>query len=253
MRNKELNIKEVQNRLSNMGNTIACILQKYDIPHMITFGTLLGAVRHEGFIPWDDDFDFFLFDDSYDLAIETLRKELPADLFVEDEKSEPLFFHGWAHVKDLRSEVYCEQFPQDNLYSHHGLSVDLYRCKKMKMSDLCEYRKEQAKAYLDRKLSHNLISKDEYEKKLEVLTENIINEERETVTSNTEIFAMAVKERYMKYDDVFTLKKYKFDEYSFIGPNNADSILTHFYGDYMKLPKEEDRIPHYSSVVFKDK
>ena len=55
-----MDIKRVQKRLLEMGTVIARILEKHDIPYMITFGTLLGAVRHHGFIPWDDDFDIFL-------------------------------------------------------------------------------------------------------------------------------------------------------------------------------------------------
>ena len=248
---KQANIKEIQNRLSQMGSIIANIFEKHHIPHMITFGTLLGAVRHGGFIPWDDDFDFFLFDDSYDTAIEILRKELPDHLFIEDAKSEPLFFHGWAHVKDLNSEAFCEQFPQDNLYSHHGLSVDLYRCKRMKMSELCDWRQTQAKAYLERKLLHNLITKDDYKKKLDNLSHKIEEEEQGTKNSDTEIFAMAVKERYMKSEDIFPLKRYKFNNHEFWGPCNAVSILSHFYGEYMNLPEEKDRIPHYNKVFLR--
>ncbi len=247
---EEKTITKVQKRLSEMGIIIAGILEKYDIPYMITFGTLLGAVRHNGFIPWDDDFDFFLFDDIYDSAIEILRKELPHDLFVEDNKSEPLFFHGWAHVKDLNTEVFCEQFPQDNSYSHHGLSVDLYRCKRMKMSELCDYRKKEAKAYLERKLKHNFISELDFLARLEKIYEQIDVEEKNTIDSNIDILAMAVKERYMKCEDVFPLKKYKFGDYSFLGPKNPEAILTHFYGDFMSLPKEKDRIPHYSTIKF---
>ncbi|MBQ4477168.1 MAG: GNAT family N-acetyltransferase [Bacteroidales bacterium] len=249
--NKKVDILRVQNCLLEMGNIIARVFEKHNIPYMITFGTLLGAVRHGGFIPWDDDFDFFLFDDTYEYAIEILRKELPDNLFLEDEKSEPLYFHGWAHVKDLNSEVYYEQFPQDNTYSHHGLSVDLFRCKKMKMSELCQYRKIQVEEYLQRKVLHRLISNEEYVKKLEFLTTKIESEEKDTISSNTEILAMAVPERYMEYKDVFPLKKYQFDKYLFYGPKDFDKILKHFYGDYMSLPKEENRIPHYSKVIFK--
>ena len=70
-------IKRVQNRLLEMAKATAAILEKNNIPYQIAFGTLLGAVRHGGFIPWDDDFDFLLFDDSYDKATEALARELP--------------------------------------------------------------------------------------------------------------------------------------------------------------------------------
>ena len=97
---EQIDIKRVQKVLLEMGTAVASILEANSIPYMITYGTLLGAVRHKGFIPWDDDFDFYLFDDTYDDAIEILRSELPKNMFLEDSKSEPLYFHGWAHVKD---------------------------------------------------------------------------------------------------------------------------------------------------------
>ena len=114
-------VKKVQARLLEMAKAIRDVLEAHNIPYFITYGTLLGAVRHQGFIPWDDDFDFYLFDDTYDMAIEVLRAELPEGLFVEDAKSEPKYFHGWAHVKDMNSYTECELFPQDGCYAHKGL------------------------------------------------------------------------------------------------------------------------------------
>ena len=146
------NVRKVQARLLEMAVKIAGILERNDVPYQIACGTLLGAVRHGGFIPWDDDFDLALFDDTYDRAIEILRSELPQDMFVEDEKSEPRYFHGWAHVKDLNSAAHCDLFPQDNLYSHHGLSVDLYRWKRMHSSCLLDWRMDELRKYLNRKL-----------------------------------------------------------------------------------------------------
>jgi len=47
------------------------------------------------------------------------------------------------------------------------------------------------------------------------------------------------------------LRKYKFNNHEFWGPSNAVSILSHFYGEYMNLPEEKDRIPHYNKVFLK--
>lgn len=88
------------------------------------------GVRHKGFIPWDDDFDFYLFDESYDDALKVLKQNLPNNMFLEYFDTEPLYFHAWAHVKDLYTECDCQQFPQDGAYAHHGVSIDLYRTKK---------------------------------------------------------------------------------------------------------------------------
>ena len=65
-------IKVVQKELLKMGKAVCDILEKNQIPYFIALGTLLGAVRHQGFIPWDDDFDLFLFDNSYEKAINCL-------------------------------------------------------------------------------------------------------------------------------------------------------------------------------------
>ena len=55
---------------------------------------------------------------------------------------------------------------------------------------------------------------------------------------------------YMEEKDVIPLKKYQFQNEEFYGPNDADAVLTTCYGDYMRLPPEENRVCHYSSVEF---
>ena len=244
-----MSLKESQARLLEMGKTIHKILEANNIPYMITFGTLLGAVRHKGFIPWDDDFDIFLFGNTYGKALEVLKEELPNDMFLENEESEPLYFHSWAHVKDLNTVAICDQFPQDNIYYHHGLSIDLYVAFEMNESEIDLWRLQENLKYQQRKQKSGLLTQSE----LDIIRKNInddilIEKNKAKDSADKKAYGMVLNERIMYPEEIFPLKKYKFEDTEFYGPNDFDSLLIRFYGDYMSLPKEENRIPHYSQV-----
>lgn len=240
-------VKRVQDRLLEMAREIAAILEANDIPYQIAFGTLLGAVRHKGFIPWDDDFDFMLFDGTYDKAIELLRDNLPNDMFLEDAVSEPNYFHAWAHVKDLGTKCNCEHYPQDSLYEHQGLSVDLYRASEMEESEFADYRLDEALRYIERRRQLGFISEDDY-----LIRRRSYYERYRTDKSDSTRLIVAYPFYGGKYyyEEAFPLRKYSFEGCDFFGPNCADSVLETTYGDYMTLPDEKERVPHYSDVHF---
>lgn len=235
-----------------MGVIIRDVLEKYYIKYFIAFGTLLGAVRHNGFIPWDDDFDFFIFDEDYDYAMEILRKELPENLFLEDMKSEPLYFHGWSHIKDNNSVCNCTLFPQDGLYAHKGISVDLYRLFKVKESKIDLFRNQQHLLYLERKINNGIMAYSDCRDTYENLRSKIAKEEGNCCESDVDIYTYpsASLKNFILPKEIFPLKRYEFEGFSFYGPGDAVSILKRWYGQYMTLPPEDKRIPHYSDVSF---
>ena len=249
-------IKRVQHRLLEMAIAIRDVLDKHNVPYFIPYGTLLGAVRHKGFIPWDDDFDLYLFDDTYEEGVNYLKDELPSGMFLEYFGTEPKYFHAWAHVKDENSITDCDLYPQDSLYTHKGICVDLYRTKLIKDDEEKLYRAEEHKKYLERRLAFGFIQDIKaVEHKISELT-YFINAEKERLSSlrvrnNRDMYAFQIfYDDRLYVDEVFPLKKYRFENTEFYGPQKAEALLTRCYGDYMQLPPIEKRKPHYSKVVF---
>ncbi len=245
-------LKRMQQRLLEMGCCITEILESHNIPYIIGYGTLLGAVRDGGFIPWDDDLDIMLFDDTYDMAVEYLREELPGDMFVEDEKSEPLYFHQWAHVKDTNSEVRYARFNQDSAYKHQGITFDLYKLTKIKRKDVDSFVNDENKKYIERRRKKGLMSDEEYadrtqklQAKIEADKNNVNNEERD-------VYGLVIMYdcKYLEIDDVLPVKRYKFEGHDFWGPANADNILTKIYGRYMEYPEIDKRKVNIASIKF---
>ncbi len=254
-----LDIKAVQNRLLYMGKGITSILDRNGIPYTITYGTLIGAVRHQGFIPWDDDFDIMLFDENYDDAIACLRKELPEDLFLEDASSEPKFFHAWPRVRDLKTCSVRQQFMHDGGYAHQGLTVDMYRIRKVKINEILELTRSEYKAYLDRRKRNNLLNEADYTRHMaaiermdEIFEERVAkNETPESM--NREVYSNIYHSTFWvlhEIEDFFPLKRFKFEDIELLGPNNPDKILTLYYGDYMTPPPEMARNAHFSEVEY---
>lgn len=251
MKNK-LDLRSIQNRLMEMSIAIRNVLEKHNIPYFITYGTLLGAVRHGGFIPWDDDFDFYLFDDSYDQAMELLRLHLPGDMFVEDSLTEPRFYHGWSRVKDKKTIAETINETSDNHYISHGLAIDLFKTYKTTVENEPILLHRLHVEYLERRRNVGLLSEKEYHQRLSKACSSH-NEKMKNADGYKEVYAFpSIYNDYIFPDELFPLKKYSFEGHEFYGPQNADILLKRCYGDYMQLPPSDKRTPHYSSVTFID-
>lgn len=247
------NIKQVQARLTEMADTVTGILEKHGIRYLMAYGSLLGAVRHQGFVPWDDDFDLYLFDEEYDRAMDTLRAELPDGLIIHDRLTDPLYWKSWSCLRDLRTEVHCSLHEDDNAFRYRGLSVDLFRLKKMPRREFGAYLDRENIEFLVRKLDSGTMPREVYEQKLAAVVTHYAGELSAIGRgegSDEEIYGFLIYGFHAPADWIFPLQKYRFAGREYWGPHSADAILTQYYGDYMTLPPPEKRRPHYDSVDF---
>lgn len=246
-------IKKVQCVLLEMTKVIVKILEEHNIPYFMAFGTLIGAIKFKGFLPWDDDIDLFLFDDSYDKAMELLEEYLPNNLIVHGEKNDPRYFLGWNSVKNINTAIEIADIyhPHNKLLNYKCLGVDLYRLKKINRGELDSYKHNEARKFFERKLSKKIISNNEYNEEINKLK---LKRNKELDSSNyfyDEFFFFVVKvSKPIALDAVLPLKKIDFEDVQFYAPNDPLAVLSCSFSGLDKLPAYEQRKPHIKSFKF---
>jgi len=247
-------IKRVQHKLLQMADIVTDILDRNDIKHFITFGTLLGAVRHGGFIPWDDDFDLMLFDDEYEAALSCLRKELPDGLIVHDRQTDPIFWPSWSRVRDIHSSAKSILWTDDDAYRYTGVNLDLYRILRKKKSEVPIYRAKEHLEFIVRKHTSGVMPDEVYGRKFDEFAseyaQHLKNKPPVTYADPIGYTSGLPDFIFLEEDLVLPLKRYAFCGKSYWGPNDSDALLTHMFGDYMSLPPYEKRLSHYDKVIF---
>ncbi len=103
--------------------TVTEILNRHDIYPFLAYGTLLGAARHGGFIPWDDDIDVHLFREDYENAREILCRELPPEYRYCDRHTEKDYPYCFAKVR--KNGTAFVQEVDMHLNIHKGVWIDL--------------------------------------------------------------------------------------------------------------------------------
>lgn len=101
------------------------ICRKYEIKYNICGGTLIGAVRHKGFIPWDDDIDIRMLRSEYRRFKKACRKELdPKKFFLQDFSTDKKY--RWGYAKMLRADTVYIRSGQEHLGIRNGVFLDIF-------------------------------------------------------------------------------------------------------------------------------
>lgn len=249
------------------------VCKKNNIKYWLDSGTLLGSVRHQGFIPWDDDVDIAMLREDYEKFLKVAQKDLENNYFLqtrETDKNYPLFF-----AKVRKNNTSFVEWAFRGLNMNHGIYVDVFIFDTLPLKDTEEYTKHcltlnrQAirkyvptvnkkpslslsfiKGWIKKKLARAYFSLKPSKK----FDENINKEFTKyanQVYENRKLACLSFNDPYYFYEnDIFPTKTLKFEDYEFPVPNNYDKHLKTYYGEYMVIPSVENRETH--SVKFVD-
>lgn len=249
---KEEQLRSCQLKQLEILKVFDAICKKHNLRYWIDGGTLLGAVRHGGFIPWDDDLDVAMPSEDYKKFNEIAQKELPKELFWQTEKTDPSMRQGCGKIRDLNS--FYVEFGDDFTRSYQkGLFIDVfemvyYPSIPRKLVNIILGKISRSKAILSKKryLDFRSIVEIPYFLSLFCLLWPIwkmVSWKRDrNVLSYTPFFN--TKGWVFSSSDIFPLKKIEFEKIKFSAPKNSEKVLSELYGNYMELPPVEERQVH---------
>ena len=107
-------------------DAFAAVCKKYNLRYYVIGGTLLGAVRHKGFIPWDDDFDLAMPRQDYNKLREVADRELPEHLKLVDHDNTPSFVRSFSKIQETRREFVLDIEKRVNHQLSNGIFIDIF-------------------------------------------------------------------------------------------------------------------------------
>lgn len=263
---REITTYELKTILVDMLVDIDEFCAANNIKYFLAYGTLLGAVRHQGFIPWDDDIDIMMPRPDYERFVSCFNKcSHRNDIAVIDYRMEKEYYLPYAKIINKRTEVAEEV--RSSL--HLGVYIDVFPLDIMP-NDMIAARKEFKSLSLYRNLLDlkNMITRRDrfFLKNLIIILGNAflkIISKSHIITmidkrarkneghGNPQLLANTVLGVYGEREIMSSewLKKGVkaiFENHEFMIPGEYHQILTQLYGDYMKLPPVEKRISHHS-------
>lgn len=268
---QELTLKETQESVLGVLDKLTEICDLLNVKYYLMFGSLIGAVRHGGFIPWDDDLDVCMRREDYDVLVDYCKKNeqslFPFKLHHMDTiKGYPFY------ISRISNEEYILEFDQFPEYSS-GIFVDIYPFDGTGKGDGDEYWKSKEREInilkrcllfssmkywvgkstttrifnlpisLYAKLRGNLY----FQKKLDKIERTFSWEDSDNVS-------IPVWRGYywkLPIDCFSSVAEVDFEGRKIWAPVGYEKVLYIIYGDYMKLPDEKDRVPQHGYRAYK--
>ena len=248
------------------------VCEKNHINYFLDAGTLLGAIRHEGFIPWDDDLDIGMLRKDYEKFVKIAQKELGEEYVLQDLATEENCINPFAKVRK-RNTLYVEQANLKSSIKEQGVYIDVFPYD-MVPSDRGEWNRNRKKMinvqrFLRMKCKVypwlSLKGKDKFVLSLKyapfkfitlfVPKRKIREKFAELIRRNQEFEGPYYERSFGRFiyprEYLESYCKVKFEDDYFQAPLEYDKVLTLHFGDYMTPPPESERGDRHHIVKVK--
>lgn len=247
---EESDLRKAQMGMLELLKFLDRICEEHGLTYWLDFGTLLGAVRHGGFIPWDDDIDVCMpTEDALKLKALMSDNVFEGHIVLQNADTDPNYQHiAWMTLRDTRIE-YIQDSPAHNRLKFKGLQVDIFHIEK----GVPEIPKFIIKALMLLTVYHpleegNILS---FARPFANMSRKFIDKclvplGRLFNTKST-VYNYGLGNPFQIHQPekvIFPLGKIRFEGVEFNCPNDCDAYLVNHYGDWRKIPEESQIETH---------
>lgn len=254
---KELTIEELKKISLDILDEVHFFCEQNHLRYILFSGSLLGCIRHKGFIPWDDDIDIAMPREDYEI----FAKKFSSNKYTFiDYENESWYYLPWGKVADLATIKYEPVHVKKNRF---GVDIDIYPCDYIETIEQGIFLKDKINK-IDKKRGHSirLFNKNLIKNFFTLFYRGKHTKYCRQETSLSAMFNKGPRNfifrncNFSKAQDIYPIDMFDnriladFEDRKYYIPVKYDEILKLRYGDYMKLPKKEDQIPHHINKTY---